>query len=87
MGGRTLGWRFECLVVQEGPRRILPIIGRGSCGLQAIKEALLKRYDLTEDGYQLKFRKSRPESAEKPNQFIHRLNNYLLEEMDDVFKV
>ena len=42
-----------------------------------LKEALLKRYDLTEDGYRLKFRKSRPEPAEKPDQFIHRLKNYL----------
>ena len=42
-----------------------------------LKEALLKRYDLMEDGYRLKFRKSRPEPAEKPDQFIHRLKNYL----------
>ena len=37
----------------------------------------MKRYDLTEDGYQLKFKKSRPEPAEKPDQFIHCLKDYL----------
>ena len=37
----------------------------------------MKRYDLTEDGYRHKFRKSRPEPAEKPDQLIHRLKNYL----------
>ena len=35
-----------------------------------LKEALLKRYDLTEDGYRHKIRKSRPEPAEKPDQFF-----------------
>ena len=42
-----------------------------------LKEALLKRYNLTENGYRLKFRKSRPEPAEKPDQCIHRQKNYL----------
>ncbi|XP_062511729.1 caldesmon-like [Corticium candelabrum] len=42
-----------------------------------LKEALLKRYDLAEDGYRHKFRKSRQELAERPDQFIHRLKNYL----------
>ena len=42
MRGRPLGWRFECLIVREGPRRIFPVIGRGSRGLQAIEGGPLK---------------------------------------------
>ena len=48
---------------------------KAAINYKQMKEALLKRYDLTEDGYRLKFRKSRPEPAEMPNQFIHRLKN------------
>ena len=42
-----------------------------------LKEALLKRYDLTEDGYRVKFRDAKPEAGESPEQFIVRLQNYL----------
>ena len=43
-----------------------------------IKIALMKRYDLTEDGYRRKFRASKPEVDESPEQFIVRLDRYLL---------
>ena len=42
-----------------------------------LKSALLKRYQMTEDGYRLKFRTSRPEKGETPRQFQARLNSYL----------
>lgn len=42
-----------------------------------LKEALLKRYDLTEDGFRVKFRDSRPEKGESPEQFVVRLKSYL----------
>ena len=42
-----------------------------------VKEALLKRYRLTEDGFRSKFRDSDPVSGESPGQFITRLRNYL----------
>ena len=35
-----------------------------------MKIALMKRYDLTEDGYRRKFRVSTPETDESPDQFI-----------------
>ncbi|CAH3014211.1 unnamed protein product, partial [Porites evermanni] len=35
-----------------------------------VKLALMKRYDLTEDGYRRKFRASKPEVDESPEQFI-----------------
>ena len=38
----------------------------------------MKRYDLTEDGYRRKFRASKPEVDESPEQFIVRLDRYLL---------
>ena len=38
----------------------------------------MKRYDLTEDGYRRNFRASKPEVDESPEQFIVRLDRYLL---------
>ena len=43
-----------------------------------VKIALMKRYDLTEDGYHHKFRASKPEVDKSPDQFIVRLDRYLL---------
>ena len=40
-----------------------------------LKEALPKRYDLTTDGCRDKFRKSRPQLYENPEQFVTRLNS------------
>ena len=42
-----------------------------------LKEALLKRYDLTEIGFRNRFRNSKPEYGENCQQFIVRLANYL----------
>ena len=42
-----------------------------------VKEALLKRYQLTEEGFQMKFRDSKPEYGESPEQYITRIGNYL----------
>ena len=35
-----------------------------------VKIALMKRYDITEDGYRRTFRASKPEVDESPDQFI-----------------
>ena len=43
-----------------------------------VQLALMKRYDLTEDGYRRKFRASKPEVDESSEQFIVRLDTYLL---------
>ena len=43
-----------------------------------VKIALMKRYDLTEDGYRRKFRASKPEVDESPDQFVVPLDRYLL---------
>lgn len=42
-----------------------------------LKEALLRRYDLTEDDYRLKFCRSKPELGKSPEQFIYCLQSYL----------
>ena len=41
-----------------------------------LKEALLKRCALTEEGYKQRFYESRPERGEAPQQFITRLESY-----------
>ena len=38
----------------------------------------MKRYDLTEDGYRRKFRASKPEVDESPEQFIVHLDRYTM---------
>ena len=43
-----------------------------------VKEALLTRYELTEDGFRKKFRESLPENGESPQQFVNRISNYLM---------
>ena len=43
-----------------------------------LKSALLKRYQLTADGFRKRFRSSVPEPGESPVQFITCLENYLL---------
>ena len=47
-----------------------------------MKLALMKRYDLTEDGYRRKFRGSKPEVDESPDQFIVRLSTYLVRRLE-----
>ena len=38
----------------------------------------MERYDLTQDGYRREFRASKPETDESPEQFLVRLDRYLL---------
>jgi len=44
---------------------------------EKLKSALLKRYQLTADGFRKRFRTSRPEAGESSSQFITRIGNYL----------
>src|SRR6218665_2978246 len=45
---------------------------------EALKNALLKRYEMTEEGFRKRFHTSKPETGESPQQFITRLENYLM---------
>ena len=42
----------------------------------ALKKAVLKRYQLTEEGFRLKFRDSKPEQGETVFQFMARVVRY-----------
>ena len=42
-----------------------------------LKEALLKKYELTENGFAIRFRDGKSEEGESPEQFITRLRRYL----------
>jgi len=44
---------------------------------KVLKAALLKRYVMTEEGYEQRFYDSKPEKGESPQQFITRLDSYL----------
>jgi len=47
-----------------------------------LKDALLKRFNLTEEGFKQKFRSVRLESGEAPTQYIARSENYLMRWID-----
>ena len=47
-----------------------------------VKQALLTRYQLTEEGFKFKFREGLPEEGESPGQFITRITSYLARWME-----
>jgi len=47
-----------------------------------LKDALLKRFNLTEEGFKQKFKSARAEVGEAPTQFIAGLENYLMRWID-----
>ena len=48
-----------------------------ACNYDILRDALLKRYQLTEEGFRQKFRNSRQEVGETCSQFMVRLDSYL----------
>ena len=70
------GWASQLSALLSG--RALEVYSRLSEGAakdyDKVKIALMKRYDLTEDGYRCKFRASKPEVDESPEQFIVQLD-------------
>ena len=74
------GWASKLSALLSG--RALEVYSRlseeAARDYDKVKIALMKRYDLTEDGYRRKFRASKPEVDESPDQFIVRLDRYLL---------
>ena len=75
-----IGWASKLSALLSG--RALEVYSRlseeAAQDYDRVKLALMKRYDLTEDGYRRKFRASKPEVDESPEQFIVRLDRYLL---------
>lgn len=45
---------------------------------EKLKQALLKRFNLTEEGFRTRFRSAKPEGGETPLQFITRMESYLI---------
>ena len=74
------GWASKLSALLSG--RALEVYSRlseeAAKDYDKVKIALMKRYDLTEDGYRRKFRATKPEVDESPEQFIVRLDRYLL---------
>ena len=74
------GWASKLSALLSG--RALEVYSRlseeAAQDYDRVRLALMKRYDLTEDGYRRKFRASKPEVDESPEQFIVRLDRYLL---------
>ena len=75
------GWASKLSALLSG--RALEVYSRSSeeaaQDYDRMNLALMKRYDLTEDGgYRYKFRASKSEVDESPEQFIVRLDRYLL---------
>ncbi|CAH3186772.1 unnamed protein product, partial [Porites lobata] len=74
------GWASKLSALLSG--RALEVYSRiseeAAQDYDRVKLALMKRYDLTEDGYRCKFRASKPEVDDSPEQFIVRLDRYLL---------
>ena len=74
------GWASKLSALLTG--RALDVYSRlseeAATDYDKMKLALMKRYDLTEDGYRRKFRVSKPEIDESPDQFIVRLSTYLM---------
>ena len=66
------GWASKLSALLSG--RALKVYSRlseeAARDYDRVKIALMKRYDLTEDGYRRKFRASKPEVDESPDQFI-----------------
>ena len=49
---------------------------------EILKDALLKRFNLTEEGFKQKFKSAKAEIGEAPTQFIDRLERYLMRWID-----
>ena len=80
----TSGWDRDDLAVSLGvllTGRALEVYSRlpadAAADYDLLKEALLKRYNLSEDGYRQRLRQARAEKGENPEQFAERLKNYV----------
>lgn len=78
------GWASKLSALLSG--RALKVYSRlseeAAANYEQMKLTLMTRYDLTEDGYRRKFRVSKLETDESPDQFIVRLKTYLFRWLD-----
>ncbi|XP_033728194.1 uncharacterized protein LOC117317492 [Pecten maximus] len=77
---KSLHWATNLSVLLKG--RALDVFSRlpreQSLDYDILKAALLKRFDMTEDGFRKRFRTGRPESGETFTQFAVRLESYFV---------
>jgi hypothetical protein len=79
VGWDKKGWAIKLSALLTG--KALDVYSRlredDANSYEKVKNALLKRYDYTEDGYRIRFREAKPEIDESPEQFVVRLQTYL----------
>ena len=74
------GWSISLSALLKGQAldvysRLAPV---DALNYDKLKDALLKRFQMTEEGFRLKFRSSKPVQGETASQFAVRSENYLL---------
>jgi len=67
---KRVDWSLYLSALLEG-RALMP------AEYAKLKDALLKRYQLSADGFKKRFRSAKPEAGETPSQFLTRIDNYL----------
>ena len=78
-----MGHQVKCFTLRPSSRCYSHLFEEAALDYDKMKIALMKRYDLTEDGYRRKFRASMPdETDESPDQFIVRLSTYLIRRLE-----
>ena len=73
----TWATRLSTLITGEALEVYTRLSRLDAINYEAVKMALLKRFNFTEEGYRQKFRDCKPETGETPSQFIERLQSYL----------
>ena len=68
--------RLSPLLTGKGLQVYSSIPETGADDFKGLKEAFLKRYQLTEDGFRHRLRTSKPESGETVFQFVATLSGY-----------
>ena len=76
MGQVWLGYKVDALLSGRALDVYSHLSEEVASDYYQMKVALMKRYDLTEDGYRRKFRASKPETDGSSDQFIVRLSTY-----------
>lgn len=84
VGWEKSNWATNLSALMQG--KALDVYSRlsptDSLNYDKLKDALLKRFQLTEEGFRSKFRSSKPEVGETSSQFVVRLKDYLSSWMD-----
>lgn len=85
----TQGWKKEewathlsMLLTGKGLQAFVSMTTDDSRDYDKVKDTLMRRYMLTEEGFRKKFRSAKPESDETVQQFVSRLRRYLAKWID-----